>query len=318
MIRYALAAALALAATPALAAWPDRPVRLVVPYAAGGPTDIIARVIAEAASAELPHRILVENRTGAGGAIGAAAVAKADPDGHSLLFTNIGYAALPALFARLEFDPPKDLRAVTIVAESPMVLLVPPNAPFRTVQDFVARAKAEPGRLTYGSTGGGGALQLVSLLFIQAAGIELTEVPYRGSAPAVADLAAGRLDMLYDAGLTGFGLAKGGQARALVVSSAQRSPVMPDVPTVAEVGLPEATFAVWQAVLAPADTRDATVERINAVLVRAIRNEGVAKRLAELGAERLIGNSHAEAQRFVASEILRWKTILARAGVKPQ
>ncbi len=315
--RIVLAAALMAAAVTPAAAWPDRPLRMVVPYAAGGATDVIARVIAEAASARLPQRIVVENRTGAGGAIGAGTVARATDD-HTVLFTNIGYAALPALYARLDFDPTRDLRAVTIVAESPMVLLVPPDSPHRTIQDFIAAAKREPGRLTYGSTGGGGALQLVSLLFMQTAGLVLTEVPYRGGAPAATDLAAGRLDMLYDAGLTGFALARGGRARALLVSSAERSPAMPEVPTVAEIGLNDAVFVVWQAVLAPRTMPDASVTTLHAALIRALADDGLRKRLAELGAERIVGNDPHLAQDFVAAEIDRWRRILARAGVQPQ
>lgn len=318
MIRRSLLAfTLAFALTAPAAAWPDRPLRMVVPYAAGGATDVVARVLAEAAAAHLPQRIVVENRSGAGGAIGAAAVARAT-DHHTVLYTNIGYAALPALYARLDFDPAKDLRAVTIVADSPMVLLVPPDSPFRTIQDFIAAARREPGRLTYGSTGGGGALQLVSLLFVQTAGISLTEIPYRGGAPAATDLAAGRLDMLFDAGLTGFALARGGQARALVVSSAERSPVMPEVPSVAEIGLADAVFTVWQAVLVPTAMPEAAVATLHAALVRALADERLRRRLAELGAERVIANDPAAAQAFVAAEIDRWRRILARAGVQPQ
>jgi tripartite-type tricarboxylate transporter receptor subunit TctC len=315
----ALLAASALPAAPARAQaeWPTRPIRLILPYAAGGPTDIIARLVAERLSSRLPQRVLVENRTGAAGSIGAYAAAKSPPDGYTLFFTNIGHAVLRAVVPTLDFDPERDLTAVTVVAESPMVLLVPPNSPHRSVADLVAAARREPGRVTYGTAGGGGALQLVSLRFLRAAGLEMTEVPYRGSAPAALDLANGSLDMLYDAGATGFALAQGGRARALAVSGPARSPVMPDVPTIGEAGFPDATFMVWQAILAPAATPPALVARIQREVAAVLAEPAVRTRLAELGAERIVGNAPEEAQRFVAEETARWPEILRAAGVRP-
>ncbi|MGG5817481.1 Bug family tripartite tricarboxylate transporter substrate binding protein [Falsiroseomonas sp. HW251] len=317
--RRILLAAPALFATPAFAqdAWPTRPIRMVLPYAAGGPTDIIARLVAERLSTRLPQRVVVENRTGAAGSIGASFVAKSPPDGYTILFTNIGHAVLRAVVPTLDFDPERDLTAITIVAESPMVLLVPPNAPWRSVGDLAVAARSQPGRLTYGTAGGGGALQLVALRFLRAAALEMTEVPYRGSAPAALDLAAGTLDMLYDAGATGFPLAQGRRARALAVSGPQRSPVMPDVPTIAEAGFPEATFMVWQAILAPAATPPAIVARLQQETAAVLAEPAVRARLAELGAERVIGNPPAEAQRFVQEEAARWATILREAGLRP-
>ncbi|WP_372620483.1 Bug family tripartite tricarboxylate transporter substrate binding protein [Falsiroseomonas sp.] len=312
------APALLLAARAAAAqeAWPTRPVRMVLPYAAGGATDVICRLVADRLSARLPQRVIVENRTGAGGSIGASNVAKSPGDGHHLLFHNIGHAVTRVLYPQLDYDPATDLKPATIVAESPMVLLVPPNSPHRSVQDMVAFAKANPERLTYGSTGGGGALQLVSLLFLRAAGIRMTEVPYRGGAPAALDLANGSLDMLYDAGLTGFGLAQGGRARALAISGPQRSPVMPDVPTMAELGFPDATFMVWQAVFAPGTTPAPVLARIQEAVAAVLAEPATRTRLAELGAERLVGNTPEEAQRYVAAEMDKWAVILREAGVR--
>jgi len=178
--------------------------------------------------------------------------------------------------------------------------------------------RAAPGRYTYGTSGGGGALQLVSLLLLRAAGLEMTEVPYRGSGPAALDLAAGTLDLLYDAGLTGFALAKGGQARALAVSAASRSPAMPELPTVVEAGYKEAVFSVWQVVLAPSSTPPALAARIGAELRAVLAEEALRARLTELGAERVIGNTPEEAGRYVAAEMARWAEILRAAGVRPQ
>ena len=310
--------ALPLLASPALAqpAWPTRPVRVVLPYAAGGPTDVIARLVADALSQHLPQRVVVENRTGAGGNIGASAVAKAAPDGTTFLFTNTGHAVNKALYRSLDYDPEADLLPVSIIAESPMVMLVPPNGPDRDVAALVARARR--GRLTYGSTGAGGALQLVSLLFTQAAGIAMEEVPYRGSAPAMQDLAAGRLDMLYDAGATAFPLAQGGQARALAVSGPARSAVMPDVPTIGEAGFPQASFMVWQALLAPAGTPPAIVTAMHAALRSVLAEGRLRQRLTELGAERIPLSDPEEAARFIRGEMARWQGVLRAANIQPQ
>lgn len=297
--------------------WPNQPIRLVVPYAAGGATDVIARLVAEGMSQRLPQRVVVENRTGAGGNIGAGAVARAT-DGHTLLFSNTGHAVNRALYARLDYDPANDMVPITIVAESPMVLLVPNSAPWRDVAGLVAAAKADPEKLSYATTGTGGVLQLVTLLLTRAAGIRMQDVPYRGSGPAAQDVVAGRLDVLYDAGFSAFPLAQGGQARALAVSSAQRSPVMPDVPTIAEAGYPAATFSVWQCIFAPRSMPEPALGRVQQAVAEALAEPALRRRLTELGAERLIANSVSEAGRYVTAEMTRWETVLREAGIQPQ
>ena len=324
--RRALAAPLVISLAPHLAnlaraqapEWPSQPIRMIMPYAAGGPTDVIARLLADALSQRLSQRVLVENRTGAGGNIGAASVARAAPDGHTFLFTNTGHSVNRALYARLDYEPATDLVPVTIVAESPMALLVPNASPDRTVADFVARLRAAPDRLTYASAGAGGALQLVSLLFQRAAGVRMTEVSYRGSAPAMQDLVAGRLDMLFDAGISAFPVALSGQARALCVSGATRSPVMPDVPTIAEAGFPAGTFSVWQVVLAPARTPPEILERMQREIAVILGDGPLRARLIEMGAERILANDPAEARRYVDAEMTRWAAVLREAGVQPQ
>lgn len=312
--------ALPLLAMPALAQtdWPSQPIRVIMPYAAGGPTDVIARLIADALSQRLPQRVVVENRTGAGGNIGAGAVARATPDGHTFLFTNTGHAVNRTLYARLDYEPATDLLPVTIVAESPMAMLVPNASPDLTLADFVTRLRAAPERYSYGSSGAGGALQLVSLLFQRAAGVRMTEVSYRGSAPAVQDLIAGRLDMLFDAGISAFPVAQSGQARLLCVSGPARSPVMPDVPTIAEAGFPAGTFSVWQAVLAPARTPPAILARLAAEIAIILGDGPLRARLIEMGAERILANSPGDAKRYIDDEMTRWATVLREAGVQPQ
>ena len=321
-MRLARRAVLPMLAAPlaarAQADWPRETIRWVLPYAAGGPTDLIARIVAERLSATLPQRVVVENRAGAGGNIGAAAVARAAPDGHTWLFHNTGLAVARALFRTLDYDPERDLVPVTVLAESPMVMLVPASSPDRTVADFVARARANPGRLTYASSGTGGALQLVTLLLIRAARIQIEEVSYRGSAPAYQDLIAGRLDLLYDAALSALPQAAQGQVRALAVSSAQRSRAAPELPTIGEAGFPDATFSVWQALLAPRATPQPILARMQAAIAAVLAEPAIITRLTELGAERLIGNSNAEAAAYLGAEITRWTTVLREAGVQPQ
>lgn len=289
--------------------WPSRPVRILLPYSTGGSTDIVARLVADLMSQRLPQRVLVENRTGAGGTIAASATAKSRPDGTTLLFTNVGYVASRFVAPSLDFDPDTDLKAVTIATEGPMVLLVGPNSPFRTVQDLVDAARRAPDHLTFGSSGGG-ALQLTALGFLRAAGIRMTEVAYRGSGQAVPDLANGRLDMMFDSGVAGFALARSGQVRALAVTSPRRSAVMPDLPTMAEIGLPEASFSLWQMLMAPSATPAELVDRIRLAFVQALTDPSIRDRLAELGAERVIGNTPAEAQRYVVAEMVRWREVL--------
>lgn len=321
-MRLARRAVLPLLAAPMAARaqdnWPRETIRWILPYAAGGPTDLIARIVAERLSQALPQRVVVENRAGAGGNIGAAAVARAAPDGHTWLFHNTGLAVARALFRTLDYDPERDLVPVTVLAESPMVMLVPGSSPDRSVADFIARARANPGRLTYASSGTGGALQLVTLLLIRAARIQIEEVSYRGSAPAYQDLIAGRLDLLYDAALSALPQAAQGQVRALAVSSAQRSRAAPELPTIGEAGFPDATFSVWQALLAPRATPTPILARMQAAIAAVLAEPAIAQRLTELGAERLIGNSNAEASRFITAEIARWTTVLREAGVQPQ
>ncbi|MDB5375889.1 MAG: Tripartite-type tricarboxylate transporter, receptor component TctC [Rubritepida sp.] len=314
--RLALTAPTLLAA-PALAqeAWPARTIRMVLPYAPGGATDVICRLIADKLSQRLPQRVVVENRSGAGGNIGASAVARSAPDGYTLLFTNNGHAVNKLLYTTLDYDPEKDLVPITIVAESPMLLVVPSSRPWRTLEDFVAAVRAAPDRYTYGTTGGGGTLQLVSILLLQAAGLRMTDVPYRGSGPAYLDLTAGTLDMLYDASASSLPLVQSGQVRGLAVSTPRRAASLPDLPSVAEA-YPAAAFSVWQTICAPTGTPAPIIARlhreIGAVLVE------LRARLTELGVERIVGNTPEEAANYIAEETRRWPAVFRAAGIQAQ
>jgi tripartite-type tricarboxylate transporter receptor subunit TctC len=292
-------------------AYPERPIRVVVPYAAGGATDVVARVLAEAMAPLLPQPLVIENRGGAGGMVGAEVVARAPADGHTVLFNNTGHAALRVLVPNPPIDPITSLQAIAVVSESPIVMLVANNVPANNLREFTALAEARPGQLDYGSSGGGGILQMAALLYLKATGVQLNEVPYRGGAPATLDLAAGRIAMMFDAGLTGFQTARGNQARAFAVTTAQRNVANPDIPTWREGGV-DAEMSVWQAVFVPAATPRDRREALNAAINRALSQEALRKRLADLGADRILTLNIADSEAYLAGEVARWESLLKR------
>ncbi|MBX9749678.1 MAG: tripartite tricarboxylate transporter substrate binding protein [Roseococcus sp.] len=306
-------AALSLA-TPAWA-FPDRPVRLVVPFAAGGATDVGARVLAEAMSAHLPQPIVVENRVGGAGIVASEVVARAAADGHTLLINNTSHAVLRLVVPNAPIDVTTALTAVSVLSEMPMVMLVANNHPARDVREFIAMARAAPGRFDYGSTGGGGTLQMAALLFLNAAGVELNEIPYRGGAPATLDLAAGRIAMVFDVALTGVQTARGGQARAFAVTSAGRSPALPEAPSLREIGL-DAEMNVWQAIFAASATPAPIQASLQRAIAAAMGTEAMARRMTELGVDRIVANTPEQAQRYVATEVTRWESLL-RGRITP-
>ena len=309
----ALATSLALAAPfPVAAAWPERPVRVIVGAAAGGSNDLVARLVAEALTVRLPFPVLVENRSGAAGMIGAETVARAVPDGHTLLLVNTAHAGLRIFVPNAPLDPYASLAAVSVLAESPMVMLVANGFQADGVKAFVAAVRAAPGRYDYGSTGGGGTLRMGALLFLRATGLEMNEVPYRGGGPAQLDLAAGRIAMLFDVGVTSFQTAKSGLARAFAVTTAQRSAAAPEVPTLRESGI-DAEMTVWQAIMAPVATPRAVRQEIQAAIAQALAEPALRSRFVELGADRVLGLGLDESEAYIAAEIARWEPILREA-----
>jgi tripartite-type tricarboxylate transporter receptor subunit TctC len=314
--RSALAAMLlALLALPTAAlAYPERPIRMVVGAAPGGSNDLVARLLAEALSARLPHPVVVENRSGAAGMIGVEAVARAAPDGHTVLLTNTAHAGVRIFVPNAAVDPHASLAAVSVVAESPMVMLVANGFPAADLRGFVEAVRAAPGRHDYGSTGGGGTLRMGALLFLRATGLRMNEVPYRGGGPAQLDLAAGRIAMLFDVGVTSFQAARGGLARAFAVTTARRSAAAPEVPTLREAGI-DAEMTVWQAVMAPAATPRPVREALQAAIAGALAEPALRSRFVELGADRVLGLSVAESEAYVAAEVARWEEILRAADI---
>ena len=256
--------------------WPDRPVRLVVPYTAGGATDVGARVLAEALTQVLPQPVVVENRVGAAGMIAAEFVARAPADGHTILFNNTSHAVLRVVVPNAPIDPIKQLSPIAILSEMPMVMLVSNDFPAKDGREFLAQVRAAPGKFDYGSTGGGGTLGMAALLFLKTTGLTMNEIPYRGGAPATLDLAAGRIQLVYDIALTGLQTARGGQARAFAVTSPARSATAPEVPTWREIGV-DSEMVVWQAVFVPVATPPAIKAALHAAIARVQGDRGDAE-----------------------------------------
>jgi len=309
LVTFALAFALPVTAL----AYPERPVRMIVGAAPGGSNDLVARLLAEALTARLPHPVVVENRSGAAGMIGAEMVARAAPDGHTVLLTNTAHAGVRIFVPNAAIDPHASLAAVSVIAESPMVMLVANNFPATDLRGFVETVRASPGRYDYGSTGGGGTLRMGALLFLRATGLQMNEVPYRGGGPAQLDLAAGRIAMLFDVGVTSFQAARAGLARAFAVTSTRRSPAAPEVPTLREAGI-DAEMNVWQAVMAPVATPRPVREALQAKIAEALADTTLRGRFVELGADRVLGLGTAESEAYVVAEVARWEGILRDMG----
>ena len=315
LLLLVVAAALSAFALPARAqVFPERPVRIVVPYAAGGATDVAARVLAEALTAVLPQPVVVENRSGAAGMVGAEAVARSPADGHTLLLNNTSHAVLRVVVPpNPGFDPHRALLPVTVFSEMPMVMLVANNVPARDGREFLAMVRAAPGRFDFGSTGGGGTLGMAALLLTTAAGLRMNEIPYRGGAPATLDVTAGRIALVFDVALTGLQTARGGQARAFAVTGRERSPAAPEVPTWREIGV-DAEMQVWQALFVPAGTPAALRGALHAAVARVQAEPALVRRWAELGVDRAMALSPAESEAYVAAEITRWERIMGGKG----
>ncbi len=318
-IRQALAVAvgLAFAACAGLAsadaAYPAHPIRLVVPYAAGGGVDLVARLLAEQVGGRLGQPIVVENRPGAGSNVGANAVAKSAPDGYTLLMASPANAINVTLYKNMPYDTVRDLVPVALVGEVPSVLIVNPQVKATTLAEFVALAKAEPGRLTFGSGGNGASEHLAGALFRSQAGIDLQHVPYRGGSAAINDLIGGQISSIIINQLAVLPFIKAGRVRALAVAGRERSPELPDVPTFVESGYPNYEVAVWWGVMAPAGTPPAIVERLNREIDAVLATPVVQERLRAMGAKPLGGSPRRFAV-FLDDEIRRWGRAVQISG----
>ncbi|MET3512615.1 tripartite-type tricarboxylate transporter receptor subunit TctC [Pseudacidovorax sp. 1753] len=308
-------AGLAPLGTLAQSAYPVRPITLIVPFSPGGGTDIAARLLATRLSAKLGQSVVVENRAGAGGLVGADLVAKARPDGYTLFFGNVGTQSINPWLYKMPYDPDKAFAPVSLFAELPFAFVVNTALPARTPKELVALAKASPGKYTFASSGNGGSPHLTGEIFQQATGIELRHVPYKGGGPAMADLIAGHVDMLFASVLETSGYVKAGKLRALAVTSAQRSPAMADVPTLAELGVPNAESGSWTAVMAPAGTPPAIVERLSTAVQEVARMPEVKEALVAQGATPR-GTTAAELQQAIDADKVRYGQVIKTRGVR--
>jgi tripartite-type tricarboxylate transporter receptor subunit TctC len=297
--------------------YPDRPIRLIVGFAPGGPNDVMARIFGQQLSQNLGQPVVVENKPGAGGVIGSDAVAKAAPDGYTLLFASAPLVMAPALQAKMPFDTAADLVPVTKVAESPMVLMVPAASRFKTAKELIEFARSQPGKVNYGSGGIGSTPHLTTEMLAVLTGAKFTHIPYKGGGESIKALMAGEIDVLIDSVTSTGGALQSGRVRALAVSAPKRLAKLPAVPTFAELGYEKFQMTHWVGVLAPARLPSAILARVRAESVKAVRAAEVKQKLAELGAQP-VGDSPEAFGDFIRTELARWKQVVKSANIPAQ
>jgi tripartite-type tricarboxylate transporter receptor subunit TctC len=298
--------------------YPSRPIALIVPYAAGGGNDLMARTAAEKMSKSLGQQIVIENRGGAGGSIATRQVAKAEPDGYTLGLGGTGTLAIdPTLYPNAGYDPRKDFAPIGLIATSGLVICVHPSLPAESIPELIALAKREPGKLNYASAGTGSGIHLGTEYFATMAGIKLTHIPYKGSSPALTDLVGGHVAIYFSSLPPAVGLIKEGKVRALAVTSAKRSPILPDVPTVAEVALPGYEAVLHYGIVAPAGTPRPIIAKLSAALRTAVLSDELKSRLAEDGAEPLASTPE-EYAADIDREETKWSAIVKASGAKAE
>ena len=304
-------------ALPALAQdYPRKPVRLIVPFAPGGGNDTVARAIGAQLGTQLGQQFLIDNRAGAGGIVGAELAARAAPDGYTLFLGGVGSLAVnPNLHAHLPYDPLKDFVPITLLASAPSVLVVHPSVPAASMGEFTALARKNPGKLNYASNGNGSSAQLAAVLYESMAGVRMVHIPYKGLAPALVDLLAGEVQLMFSSMVAILPHIQAGRLRALAVTSPERSSLLPGIPTLAESGLPGYEAGSWYGLLAPAGTPPAIVERLQEESARALKEPLVRERLAAEGA-RAIGSTPTEFERYIAGEYSRTGKLLRDAHIK--
>jgi tripartite-type tricarboxylate transporter receptor subunit TctC len=318
LVLFALAAsALLLPNDQALAVYPDRVIRIVVPFAPGGGTDVIARTLAQEMAKDLGVGVVVENKPGAGTIIGTQAVAVSEPDGYTLLMGTFSHAVNLSLNGKLPYDPHKDFAPVALVARSFNLVVVNPKSKINSIADLIAAAKAEPDKLSYGTFGIGTSAHLAGELFKDMAKVNLTMVPYKGSAPAITDLIGGQIQVMFTTVASAASLVEGGQLRAVAVTSPERSPAFPQLPTVSEAGVPGYAAESWYGLFAPAKTPADIVARLNRSAAKAVQSE-VFRKLSVNEGLVLITQPPEELDRYVRGEEERWRKVIEHAGIKAE
>ncbi len=319
--RTVLAAALAATAgaiVPAAAfaqqAYPSKIITIIVPFAAGGTTDILARVIAQGLTTELGQSVVVDNRAGAGGNIGGQMAARAPADGYTLFMGTVGTHAInAALYKKMPFDPIKDFAPLTRVANVPNLLVANPSQPYKTVQELIAYAKANPGKVNFGSSGSGSSIHLSGELFKSMAKVDMQHVPYKGSAPAVTDLLGNQIGIMFDNMPSAIQHVRSGKLRPIAVTTAKRSPELPDVPTIAEAGVPGYEATSWFGMFAPANTPAPIVAQLNKALVKVLAQPDIKKKINEQGAE-TAGETPEQFAAFIQKEAVKWGKVVKESG----
>lgn len=295
--------------------YPSKPVNIVVPFAPGGATDIMTRLLAERLSKRLGQPVIVENKPGAGTMIASEYVAKAPADGHTVLMAASSLGIAPSLYSKVNYDPVKSFAPISLVASVVHVLEVHPSVPAKSVGELITWLKANPGKANYGSVGAGTSTHLESELFNTMAGVKMVHVPYKGSAPALTDLVGGSLQVMFDAWASSGPFVKDGKTRLLAVTTAQRSRILPDVPTVAESGLPGYEAMPWLGLLAPAGTPDAVVRKFHDELIEVLKEQPVQEKFHSLGLD-IIGNTPQEFAEFIKKDITKWAKVIQETGAK--
>ena len=315
LVVTATAGVLSAAPAQAQGTWPDKPLKLVVPYPAGGNADNTARLLATQLGQRLGQQVVVDNRPGGSGTIGAAAVAKAPADGYTLLLDATAFTVNPSLFPKLPFDATKDFAPISLVLQVPLLMVVPANSPFQSVADVAKAARARPGHLTYASAGNGGAQHLAGELFKQGQKVAITHIPYRGGAPALTDLIGGQVDLMFSATTASGPFVKSGKLRALAISSPRRVEGWESVPTVAESGVPGFQVSEWNGLFAPAGTPRPVLERLEAETRAIVASPEMKKRFAELGVQG-VGSSAQEFSAFLKTESTKWDEVIRTSGIR--
>jgi tripartite-type tricarboxylate transporter receptor subunit TctC len=296
--------------------FPEKPMRLVVPFAAGGPTDVMARLVAAKMAENLGQQIVVENKLGAGGTIAATEVARSAPDGYTLMFHNVSTAAINLhLYKKLAYDPVRDFQPISRLADIPNVMILNKDLPAKNLREFIAYAKANPGKLNYASSGNGTILHLSGELFKQMTGIEMAHVPYKGSAPATVDLMGGTITMLFDNMPGQVENIRGGKVVALGVTTGVRVPILPEIPTLAEAGLPEFKNASWFSFYAKGGTPREVIRKLESEAIRAVHDPAITARIRTLGAIPVASTAD-ELDKFWKAEIEYWRPIVARLNLQ--
>lgn len=295
-------------------AYPAKPITMLVPFPPGGPTDLVARVLAKKMSEQMGQSVVIDNKPGANGNIAAVAAAKAPADGYTVLYNTSSITLSPALYKSLTYDVQKDLSPVALTAVVPLALVVNPSVPASNVREFVAYAKANPGKLSYGSAGNGNVTHLAAFQFVRQHDIDAAHVPYRGSAPADVDLVAGQIQFMTDTINSVMPFVKDKRLKLLAVTTSKRMSLFPDVPTLGETVMPGFEAGAWQGVMVPANTPKAVIQKLNAEIIKALQSAEVKEKLAQQGAEPL-GSTPEEYGSYIKKELARWAAVVKATGV---